>query len=151
MLRHGRWRRLDAARARRARRHRSTQAAAKPRRESIARSGFAGPRSNAERCGVSIARSGFARPHSNAARCGVSIARSNFTGSWTIGMTARSHLRALAISAATFATIASARASTVIELEPDALYAGADRIVDATVVARTTSWNATHTGLETRA
>jgi hypothetical protein len=44
---------------------------------------------------------------------------------------------------------APAGAATLRELDPDALVAGAERIVDATVVARTTRWNATHTGLET--
>ena len=49
------------------------------------------------------------------------------------------------------ATVAPARASTVMELPPAALESGADRIVDARVISRTTVWNATHTGLETHA
>jgi Matrixin len=46
---------------------------------------------------------------------------------------------------------APASASTVLALSPDQLRAGADRVVDGTIVARTTIWNATHTGLETHA
>jgi len=42
-----------------------------------------------------------------------------------------------------------ARAATLRELDPGALAQGAERIVDATVIAKTTRWNATHTGLET--
>lgn len=49
------------------------------------------------------------------------------------------------------ALYASARASTVMELGPAALESGADRIVDARVISRSTAWNATHTGLETHA
>jgi len=44
-----------------------------------------------------------------------------------------------------------ARASTVLELDASSLESGADRIVDGTVVTRTTAWNATHSGLVTRA
>ena len=44
-----------------------------------------------------------------------------------------------------------AQASTVIPLSAAELESGADRIVDATVVARRTVWNATRTGLETHA
>ncbi len=46
---------------------------------------------------------------------------------------------------------ASAHASTVKPLSPAQLEAGADRIVDGTVIARSTAWNRDHTGLETTA
>jgi hypothetical protein len=52
---------------------------------------------------------------------------------------------ALAVVASAAAT---ARASTVIALSPAELYAGADRVVDATVIARWTTWGST---LETHA
>jgi MYXO-CTERM domain-containing protein len=42
-----------------------------------------------------------------------------------------------------------ARASTIRELAPAQLYAGADRVVEGTVTSATTAWNATHTGFET--
>jgi hypothetical protein len=48
--------------------------------ELIERSGSAGPRSNAQRCGESIERSGSAGPRSNAQRCGESIERSGSAG-----------------------------------------------------------------------
>jgi S-adenosyl-L-methionine hydrolase (adenosine-forming) len=44
----------------------------------IERSGSAGPRSNAQRCGESIERSGSAGPRSNAQRCGESIENERF-------------------------------------------------------------------------
>jgi MYXO-CTERM domain-containing protein len=57
----------------------------------------------------------------------------------------------LAAVAIVLATIAPARASTVMTLGPAALEAGAERIVDGTIVARSTRWNAAHDGLETHA
>jgi uncharacterized protein (TIGR03382 family) len=55
-----------------------------------------------------------------------------------------------AIAALAAMTVAgSAQASTIKELGPDALFDGAERVVDAQVIARETRWNATHTGLET--
>ena len=54
-------------------------------------------------------------------------------------------------AAVTLAALAPAHASTVMELGPAALEAGADRIVEATVISRNVTWNATHTGLETHA
>ena len=46
---------------------------------------------------------------------------------------------------------APAGASTVMHLSPAELAAGADRVVEGNVVARTTTWNAAHTGFETHA
>jgi len=57
-------------------------------------------------------------------------------------------MRALAVLVGLTAV---AHASTIVELDADALTRGADRIVEGTVVSRTTRWNATHTGLETHA
>lgn len=45
----------------------------------------------------------------------------------------------------------TASASTIVELGPAALEAGADRIVDARVISKVTQWNAQHTQLETHA
>jgi hypothetical protein len=58
-------------------------------------------------------------------------------------------LQWIAAAATMVAAIAPVRASTVKLLDAEALYDGADRVVDATVAAKTTTWNATHTGLET--
>ncbi|MDB4954841.1 MAG: hypothetical protein JWO36_2410 [Myxococcales bacterium] len=58
-------------------------------------------------------------------------------------------VRAIVAAALVAAAVAPVRASTVLELGPQQLYDGADRVVEATVSARTTTWNATHTGLET--
>ena len=44
-----------------------------------------------------------------------------------------------------------AHASVVKQLGPAELYAGADRVVEATITRRWVVWNATHTGLETHA
>jgi len=49
------------------------------------------------------------------------------------------------------AIAAPARASTVMPLSPAQLAAGADRVVEGTIVARTVAWDAAHTGLETHA
>lgn len=48
------------------------------------------------------------------------------------------------------AGLAPAAASTIRHLDAAALEAGADRVVEGTIVARSTSWNATRTGFETR-
>jgi hypothetical protein len=61
-------------------------------------------------------------------------------------MTITRWLAAIAVAA----SATPAAASTIRELSPDALAADAERIVDATVIARETAWNAAHTGLETR-
>ncbi|HEY5921411.1 MAG TPA: matrixin family metalloprotease [Kofleriaceae bacterium] len=45
----------------------------------------------------------------------------------------------------------TAEASSVVELDGNELYAGAERVVEGTVVARTVTWDATRTGLETHA
>jgi hypothetical protein len=45
----------------------------------------------------------------------------------------------------------TAHASTVMPLSPDALYAGADRVVDGTVISRETRWDAAPANLETHA
>ena len=45
----------------------------------------------------------------------------------------------------------TAHASVVKQLSPADLYAGADRVVEATVTSRSVVWNSTHTGLETHA
>ncbi len=58
---------------------------------------------------------------------------------------------ALALALAAGAAPAPAAASTIRALSPDALAAGADRVVEATVIARASAWNASRTGLETRA
>lgn len=55
------------------------------------------------------------------------------------------------VAIAALALPMSARASSVIQLSPAALGDGADRIVDGTVVARETRWDASHSGLETHA
>lgn len=57
---------------------------------------------------------------------------------------------ALALAAAAAAP-APARGSTILALSPEALAAGAERVVEATVIARASTWNASRTGLETRA
>lgn len=58
-------------------------------------------------------------------------------------------LRLIAIVVA--ASAATASASTVKHFDPAALEANAERIVEGRVIASSTSWNATGTGLETRA
>jgi hypothetical protein len=57
----------------------------------------------------------------------------------------------IAVIALTLAMLVPASASTVVELGPAALEAGAERIVDARVISRSTVWNATRSGLETHA
>jgi hypothetical protein len=57
------------------------------------------------------------------------------------------HALALALAVAA----APAAASTVRELSPGQLAAGADCVVEASVVARTVTWNPAHTGFETHA
>jgi hypothetical protein len=57
--------------------------------------------------------------------------------------------RSIAAAALVVSAVATAHASTVQSLSPDELYAGADRVVEATVVSRQTAWNATRTGFET--
>src|SRR5438309_329700 len=47
------------------------------------------------------------------------------------------------------AATAQVHASTVMQLDADQLSSGADRVVEAIVSAKTTTWNSTHTGLET--
>lgn len=59
--------------------------------------------------------------------------------------------RTLVLTAGVVLGAAHARASTVLQLSPVELEAGAERVVDATVISRTTRWNATHAGLETHA
>jgi len=60
-------------------------------------------------------------------------------------------LTSFAFAVALVGSLATASASTVIELGPSALEAGADRIVDATVVSRASRWTADHTAIETHA
>ena len=55
----------------------------------------------------------------------------------------------LSVGLAALALAATAQASTIRQLDPVALDAGSERIVEGTVVAKTTRWNATHTGFET--
>jgi hypothetical protein len=56
-----------------------------------------------------------------------------------------------ALALAVVLAAAPARGSTVMPLSPAQLAAGADRVVEATVVARSVSWNKQHTGFETHA
>ena len=60
-------------------------------------------------------------------------------------------MKFIGLAAAIVAIATPVRASSVIELGATELEAGSDRVVEATVVERSTSWNAAHTGLETRA
>lgn len=60
-------------------------------------------------------------------------------------------MRALIAAALALLTARAASASTIVELGPAALEAGADRVVDARVIARDVQWNAAHTMLETHA